>query len=474
MVFSSNIFITFFLPAFLAFYYLVPRSSRPFVVVAGSWSFYGWWDIGNLPILVAVTIWVYFVGGCLERAQENGDIGRKRALLTLGIVGVIATLIFYKYWRFLLDNLTPLLQPDLIKELRVFEVILPIGISFYTFQSISYLVDVFRGSVPAARKFRYLAAFIGLFPQLIAGPILRYKDMAEQLQRPNERLENFAEGVRRFTLGLAKKILIADAVAPIADAAFSHGAPTAAEAWLGLIAYTVQLYFDFSGYSDMAIGLGLMIGLRFPENFASPYESRSIAEFWTRWHITLSSWMRDYLYIPMGGNRGSIFRTCQNLMVTMLLGGLWHGASWNFVIWGAWHGLWLTMERVLGQGGKRTPYPAKLARPLTVLIVLMGWVVFRSSDISSALQFYAGLAGAHGTGLSGELLWQTQGYSMALLVIGSLLIIIPARVRDRLVESLPATNASGWMREAALATLVILSLSRLQYQSYTPNLYFQF
>jgi alginate O-acetyltransferase complex protein AlgI len=253
---------------------------------------------------------------------------------------------------------------------------------------------------------------MALFPQLVAGPIIRYKDLYRQLRKRPHTFAGFSEGGARFMIGFCKKVLIADLVAPIANAAFGLASPTAADAWLGALAYTVQIYFDFSGYSDMAVGLGLMMGFRFPENFRSPYLSRSITEFWRRWHISLSTWLRDYLYIPLGGNRRGPGRTLVNLLVVMVLGGLWHGAAWTFILWGAWHGLLLAIER-----RRRLPEPEGprlVATAATMAAVIVGWVLFRSASVQAALAMYAGMIGLHGLGVSDALRWQLGGPELAV------------------------------------------------------------
>ncbi len=253
----------------------------------------------------------------------------------MGVTGNLGALAYFKYWNFGVDNVNAVLGAAGHEPLSVGTVLLPIGISFYTFQAISYLVDVYRRDAPPERSVVSFAAFIALFPQLIAGPVLRYKDLVDQFQEREHSLRRFSEGARRFFVGLSMKVLVADVAAPLADAVFAAPAPSLTEAWLGTLAYTIQLFFDFAGYSSMAIGIGLMIGFRFIENFDQPYISGSITEFWRRWHISLSSWLRDYLYIPLGGNRKGEARTYVNLGLTMVLGGLWHGASWNFLLGGA-------------------------------------------------------------------------------------------------------------------------------------------
>ena len=315
MIFSTTIFLFVFLPLFLAGYYLLPFRFRSAWIVLGSWFFYGWWRVDFLGLMILVTVWTFFVGRWIESRKEGpGAAGepKKRAqtAVAVGVVLNIGVLAYFKYFNFGADTVNFFLESIGAAPFAVWQVILPIGISFYLFQATSYLVDVYRGDVPAAKRYIDLAAYISLFPQLIAGPIIRYKDIGSQIVQRDHTWEKFSKGALRFMIGFCKKVLIADTVATIADAIFALPAPSLADSWLGALAYTVQLYYDFSGYSDMAIGLGLMMGFRFIENFNFPYISSSITEFWKRWHISLSSWLKDYLYIPLGETgRGSAGHT---------------------------------------------------------------------------------------------------------------------------------------------------------------------
>ncbi|MEZ5583512.1 MAG: MBOAT family protein [Candidatus Competibacteraceae bacterium] len=329
----------------MAIYYAVPFRVKSYVILIGSYAFYGWWRVDFLVLFFAVTLWTYWFGNAIVGAKTPA---RSKLYCWIGVAGNLATLGYFKYFNFGVDSFNALLGLTGGPPLTLWQVILPIGISFYIFQAISYLIDLYRKDAPPAARFIDFAAFLSLFPQLIAGPVLRYKDLSDQLASRTHSFELFSEGAQRFMIGFCKKILIADSVAPLVDTAFANPDPTLADAWLGALAYTVQLYFDFSGYSDMAIGLGLMMGFRFIENFNHPYISCSITEFWRRWHISLSTWLRDYLYISLGGNQLGRVRTYINLFLTMLLGGLWHGANWTFVLWGGWHGVLLASERAWG------------------------------------------------------------------------------------------------------------------------------
>ncbi|MEM6477364.1 MAG: MBOAT family protein, partial [Pseudomonadota bacterium] len=404
MIFSSTIFIFVFLPVFFCVYYAVSYASKSYVIVAGSYVFYAWWSVDFAGLMLLVTVVNYAVGNRIDQTTHNR---RKRAWLIIGVVFSLAVLGSFKYLNFFIDSLELALNGGKDFDL-IWQVILPIGISFYIFQSISYIVDIFRGSAKPPKRFIDFCAYNCLFPQLIAGPIVRYKDIAEQFHHRVHTWALFNYGAMRFLFGLGKKVLIADSVAPIADAMFAVPEPTLAESWLGATAYSIQLFFDFSGYSSMAIGLGCMMGFRLIENFNAPYVSQSITEFWRRWHISLSTWLRDYLYIPLGGNRHGAFNTYRNLLLTMVLGGLWHGANWTFVMWGAWHGLILCVERVLGV---KTSGKFSVARwAITMLLVIIGWVFFRASSLGAAFEMLAGMVGANGVGVRADYFWQIKSF----------------------------------------------------------------
>ncbi len=473
MVFSTTIFLFLFLPVFLLVYYLLPFRWRSAWILVASYTFYAWWRVDFLLLFAGTTLFTYFVGRLIGRW---GELPRRAQLaLAVGVVGNLGVLGYFKYFNFGADSLNALLVSLGGDPLSTLRVLLPIGISFYVFQAVSYLVDVYRGDVPAENNFFDVAAFIALFPQLIAGPILRYKDLSEQFRARTHTFKGFSEGSLRFMVGLCKKVLIADAVAPLANAAFALPDPTFADAWLGALAYTIQLYFDFSGYSDMAIGLGLMMGFRFRENFDHPYVSKSVTEFWRRWHISLSSWLRDYLYIPLGGNRRGRTRTYVNLMTVMLLGGLWHGAAWTFVLWGALHGGALAVERVAKERGWRTPPPA-LALPLTMLVVVAGWVTFRATGLGDMAGMYRGMLGLNGWGVSDTLAWRLEPSALTALVVAwGLVYLAPwwrgfvgARAHNSRLVSFALTT------QLMVLPLFALGVLRLSADTFSPFLYFQF
>ncbi len=476
MVFSSETFLFLFLPLFLGLYYLTPFRFRSALILAGSWLFYGWWRIDFLGLMILTTLWTYAFGRAV-----GANLGTRKATIycAIGTAGCLSVLGVFKYLNFFIDSFAGLLGTDAAGLGVHWHLILPIGVSFYVFQSISYLVDVYRRDAEPTHNFFDFAAFIALFPQLIAGPILRFKDLADQFIYRKHTPQLFADGMARFTIGLGKKVLIADSLAPLADLAFTTPDPTAPLAWIGAIAYMLQLYFDFSGYSDMAIGLGMMMGFRFMENFDAPYTSGSITEFWRRWHISLSVWLRDYLYIPLGGNRISEGRTYFNLMTVMVLGGLWHGANWTFVLWGFWHGGWLALERYTGMA--RAPKTAaRIAR--TLLIVLIGWVAFRATSLTSAMDFYAAMLGLNGFALPFDIAIQITRESLALGALAILLASSEPTLRDVIgrryyAPSGPAGTLAmtDTLVPALLTTLIFaLSVMRLAEQSFSPFLYFQF
>jgi alginate O-acetyltransferase complex protein AlgI len=338
MVFVSDSFVFFFLPIFLLIYFAAPASLRNIIILVFSLIFYAWWRADFLPLLVAIALWSWLTGLWLARARKPND----RHILLLAIAGPVAALLWFKYANLMVDTAGQLGVPAASWT----PVLLPIGLSFFVFGAISYSVDVYRRTVKAEPSFVNYATYQSMFGHLVAGPIVRYAWVAKRLKARTFDRAEFSLGVQRFMLGFAQKVLIADTLAPLVDAGFLLNVPTSADALIAVIAYGFQIYFDFAGYSHMAIGLGLMVCLKFPENFRNPYLSASLGEFWRRWHISLSSWLRDYLYIPLGGNRRGLARTLANILITMALGGLWHGASWTFLLWGLWHGLGLVVFRL--------------------------------------------------------------------------------------------------------------------------------
>lgn len=397
MPFSSLLFLHGFLPLFLVAYWLTPKSLKNITGILGSIAFYAWGAPRFLPVVLFLGVLDYYLSHAIARRRELGtEVGQRGAkrLLLAGITVHLSMLAYFKYSNFFVAQVNSVAHAVMTtKGIDWTEVVLPIGISFITFEEISYLTDIYRGDAKPARSLFHYLLFLTFFPHSIAGPIFRWKDLAAQL---NDRTQSFAlvhAGFARFSIGLAKKILIADSIGVIADAVFGLPAPqlTAKLAWLGACSYTLQIYFDFSGYSDMAIGLGKMCGFTFKENFDKPYVASSVTEFWQRWHISLSRWLRDYLYIPLGGNRAGTRRATLNVVIVFTLSGLWHGAAWSFVVWGLYHGLFVALERVFPQ--VRARVPLLIQHVLTLVIVIVGWVFFRATSMESAFAIIAAMAG---------------------------------------------------------------------------------
>jgi len=469
MVFSSHIFLFYFLPLSLFLYYCMPVRVRNIMLTAISYVFYGWSNPFFGLLMFFSTVVDFFCGLAIGKAQSD-QVRRRKTALTISIFSNLMLLGFFKYSGFALESYNQLLSflaVEGVEPAPLLHFLLPLGISFYTFQSMSYTIDVYRNDSKHISNFMDFACFVSMFPQLVAGPIIRFKEIAEQLNTRSHTLEKFSRGVAFFIIGMAKKVLLANPCGKIADDAFSASALPMIDSWFGVIAYSFQIYFDFSGYSDMAIGLGLMFGFVFAKNFDSPYTSSSITEFWRRWHISLSTWLREYLYIPLGGNRkGGSTRTAINIGIVMLLGGLWHGASWNFVIWGGLHGVYLGAERMMG---KRPIYFMLLRTALTFVLVMTAWVFFRAESLPAALQYLRsmfGLTVVPDTSLLLEGVLYTP-YNLLAVGIGAIIVWC-------------APQSWDWSRELGTGKLVILStmfittVAVLSVQSYNPFIYFNF
>jgi len=465
MVFTSHIFLFYFLPLTLLTYYLLPRG-RNLLLLCASYLFYGWWNPWFVGLMFLATAINYACGRVI--AREPAGARRRKGALAASVVASLGILGFFKYFMFFGENLNHVLGLLGVGTLPILHIILPVGISFYTFQSLSYTIDLYRGESPPVRSFTDFACFVALFPQLIAGPIVRYNTIAHQLVGRRHTAERFSAGAALFMLGFAKKILLANPMGGVADAVFAAEAPGTPDAWFGVAAYAFQIYFDFSAYSDMAIGLGRMFGFEFPRNFNAPYRAESITDFWRRWHISLSTFLRDYLYIPLGGNRRGACRTYVNLAAVMLLGGLWHGASWNFVLWGAFHGALLALERKFAGG-----YLAALPRPLrigaTFVLVLFSWVLFRAADLGEALAYFGALLVPGGPG-GGSVLLDAVLYSRENLLLMALCALLAFR----------GVQAHDWVERLTLTrvivavTLFMLAIVTMHVQAFNPFLYFQF
>jgi alginate O-acetyltransferase complex protein AlgI len=494
MVFSSYLFLFYFLPATLLLYYAVPRRGKHLLLTAASYLFYGWANPLFLILLIASTLVDYIAGLVIARARGGLDAPLRpagprtrseRIALVASICSGLGLLGFFKYFNFAVDSFDALVDwiglPGLGLDVA-FKVTLPLGISFYTFQSLSYTFDVYLGRAKAIRSFIDFACFVSMYPQLVAGPIVRFSEVADQLRTRTHTATKFARGVSFVSLGLAKKVLLANPCGKIADLAFDAGSLGVLDAWYGVTAYAFQIYFDFSGYSDMAIGLGLMLGFVFAKNFDSPYRAQSITEFWRRWHISLSTWLRDYLFLKLSfvfsrrldgvrwlGVRDDFWIYAAAALVTMLLGGLWHGAAWNFVVWGGLHGLLMVLERLRGRRSFYNRLPAPLRIGWTFLLVLVAWVFFRADSLPGAARYLGHMFGVgsvqDGAALLGGLVYQP--YYLLTFVIAALVIWTAPQTWNW-------TRTMTWPKALATVTLFILSAVVLTTQAYNPFIYFIF
>lgn len=471
MLFSSFIFLSLFLPCVLCAYYLAPARIRNAVLLVASLIFYAWGDFNYLGILLGVVMLNYLGALLLDAVavKGHGD-GLRRMIVAAFVCADVSVLFYFKYFDFVARNVSALTGLDF----ALHGVVLPLGISFYTFQSISYLVDVYRGEIPVQRNLLTLALFITCFPQLVAGPILKYHDVWRAIESRRETLAHFAYGVRRFTMGLAKKVLVANTMGAIADAVFSEriGDFGAVSAWGGAVAYSLQLYFDFSGYSDMAIGLGAMFGFQFLENFNYPYVSKSITEFWRRWHISLSTWFKEYVYIPLGGNRVSKPRNLFNLGFVFLLTGIWHGAEWTFVVWGVYHGAFILVEKITGWHKKEgRPWLDALHHAYLVLVVILGWVVFRAPTLQYAFGYVGVMFGLVHTEPVRETSFYFTHFGMFVMAVA---LVVSAGVFKPLQEWAARSRLAGVMCDAWILALLFATMVFLAGSSYNPFIYFRF
>ncbi len=483
MVFSSNIFLFCFLPLTIAVYFLLGRRFQNLWLLAVSLVFYAWGEVTFVAVMVLSILTNYGAGLLVDRYRHSRI---SRCVLVVAIVINLGLLGVFKYLGFLSENLNWLLAPWLDHPIPVRHLHLPIGISFFTFQALSYVIEVYQDVVPVQRNPINIGLYISLFPQLIAGPIVRYHDVARQIVQRTVNLTDFAEGIERFVYGLGKKVLIANGSGALADTVFAIPGTelTTPLAWAGIFAYTLQIYFDFSGYSDMAIGLGKMFGFHFPENFNYPYISSSLREFWRRWHISLSTWFRDYLYIPLGGSRRGTARTYFNLVTVFFLVGLWHGASWNFVFWGLFHGFFLVLERIGGNRWLNAAW-APLRHLYAMAVVVVGWVFFRADTFTQAWQYLRVMSGlSHGNPMLHPLGMYLNLERCLILTVGAVLCapLLPwlKGLGDRLVgtsdsgKALTLTCCFASGRNVTLALILLASILSLASGSYNPFIYFRF
>lgn len=475
MVFSSQTFLFVFLPLLLMFYAVFPRAGRNALLFAASLLFYTWgggwfliWLLGSIT-----ANWVF--GLVAHRARDRNELRLVRATVAVSVVFNIGLLAWFKYANFLVAQVNALLGHAGVDPVGWTNITLPIGISFFTFQASSYVFDIAGGNARVMRNPLDFALFVSLFPHLVAGPILRFRDLDTQIRHRSFTLEGVCVGAVRFAHGLCKKVLIADSVGQLAGVVFASGGPqTSADAWIGILAFTIQIYFDFSAYSDMAIGMGRMFGFRFRENFAHPYASASITEFWRRWHISLSTWFRDYLYIPLGGSRGTVRRTYRNLIVVFLITGFWHGANWTFIVWGAYHGFWLILERVRRRDGALPRHREVAGRARTLFIVMIGWVLFQAATLGDALEFIRTMFSGLPTSVSIDLSLVLSTQAVVALAVGALSFAMP---RNWAIGPL-LDDGDGRLVAALRSTIVFvglpIALVLVIAGSYSPFLYFRF
>lgn len=477
MLFSSPIFIFVFLPIVILLIGLARKDIHNILLLIASLVFYAWGGLAQTPIFIGSIVINYFFGLLLHYGGDK----RAKLILASGVIANLLLLGYFKYFNFLMDNINWVVTAGGSQPIEYSAVALPIGISFFTFHAMSYIIDVYRKKVPVQKNFLDLALYISFFPQLIAGPIVRYIDVATQFKQRILSIQKAAEGIQRFIFGLAKKVIIANSMAYLADQVFSTPVDqiSPGAAWLGILAYTFQIYFDFSGYSDMALGLAKIFGFNFPENFNYPYVAQSIKEFWRRWHISLSTWFRDFLYIPLGGNKGSTAKTIRNLLIVFFCTGFWHGASWNFVIWGMFHGTFLLIERV---GFEKVL--EKLWKPVrigyTLLVVMIGWVFFRADTLTGALD-YIGKMSFIGSA-SGVQVFAWEYLDTKTVFILLFATIYSFRIFRRIIEFFQLKGENSEMYKAAFYSgkfvigmfLLFITISYLAASTYNPFIYFRF
>lgn len=468
MVFSSLIFLFLFLPVTILIYYASPNTLRNAVLLIASLIFYAWGEPVYIFLMIFSTVFDYVNGILIEKYRQRKAIAR--GVLLLSLMGSLGILGFFKYAGFVIDNVNLLFALNLQAEALP----LPVGISFYTFQTMSYVIDVYRGKVSVQRNLISFGAYVTMFPQLVAGPIVKYGEIAEQLTTRKVTLERFGEGAELVITGLAKKVLLANNIGLLWTSvkAAPAGELSVLSAWLGIIAFTFQIYFDFSGYSDMARGLGKMFGFEFMENFRYPYISKSITEFWRRWHISLGTWFREYIYIPLGGNRVGMQKQFRNLFVVWFVTGLWHGASWNFIIWGLYFGFFVTAEKLFLLKWLQR-FPSFISHVYTLLIVIIGWVFFEFEHLSAAMTFIGTMFGVEAHGIvDDQSLYDLSTNILLLLILGFCATPLPRKAL--------LTIKSKFARFGSVAALglsfilLVASTAYLVHVTYNPFLYFRF
>lgn len=471
MVFSSLLFLFRYLPIVMALYFILPKKYRNALLFVASLVFYAWGEPIYVTLMIFSTVVDYTHGMLVQRYKDRGNIRAAKWAVASSMIINLALLGFFKYSDFLIATVNSVFGA----EIPLLNLPLPIGISFYTFQTMSYTVDVYRGDAKVQKNIISFGAYVALFPQLIAGPIVQYKTIAEQLDTRRENFDDFSEGVTRFMMGLGKKVLLANNAGIIWDTVLASNLDTlpVLTAWIGIIAYSFQIYFDFSGYSDMAIGLGKMLGFHFLENFNYPYMSKSITEFWRRWHISLGTWFRDYVYIPLGGNRKGPAKHIINICIVWFLTGLWHGANWNFILWGVYFGALLIIEKFfLLKLLKKLP--GVVSHIYTLFFVVISWAIFAIEDMSKLGKFIAAMFGAGGS--------FADNTSMYLLITNAVLFVIlaiaatpaPKHLAGKLLTKLGENPTGTLIKNVTFAAILIISTAYLVDASYNPFLYFRF
>lgn len=464
MVFSDSVFLFMFLPLTLAVYYAVPFAFKNTVLFLTGLLFYAWGEPVYVLIMLLSTAIDYCAGRLMDRFDSNKNI--RKATLLVSVVMNLSLLGIFKYGSFFIGSVNGIFGSAIPDP----GLPLPIGISFFTFQSMSYTIDLYRRNIKVQKNFIDFAAFVTMFPQIVAGPIVRYEDVSAQLACRRIDLRSMSDGITRFVCGMCKKVLIANSIGALwTDVkAQDYTSMPAATAWLGIAAFTLQIYFDFSGYSDMAIGLGKMLGFDFPENFRYPYNSKSVAEFWRRWHITLGDWFKNYVYFPLGGSRGSTAATIRNTLIVWLLTGLWHGASWNFILWGLYYGVLIILEKfVFRRLLERTP--SALRHILTMLAVVFGWVIFEITSPASELEFVKAMLGFGGSFANSFTLNALHNYAVTFIAAIAISTGIPLKMCKKLPEK--RADTLSLVGEAAGMTACIACLVD---SGYNPFLYFNF
>lgn len=469
MVFSSVIFLFMFLPISLIIYYLMRGQLRNYWLLLVSLIFFSWSQPQYLWIIIVSIIVNYVSAIFIDRFKE---IKAKKVVLILAVIANLGLLFYFKYFNFVLETIGSIAD----KTFEVRDIILPVGISFFTFQGLSYVIDVYRGKVKVQKNIFKVALYIVMFPQLIAGPIVRYSDIENEIDSRKFEWDDLITGTYRFVVGLGKKVVIANTMAELVDGVWNNGVQnvTTSIAWIASIAYTLQIYYDFSGYSDMAIGLGRMFGFHFSENFNLPYISSTVSEFWRRWHMSLSGWFRDYVYIPMGGNKKRVYL---NLAVVFLLTGIWHGAAWTFIVWGLWNGLFVLIEKLFEVEKQRDK--RKKSNPLSVLFTLLvvnfGWVLFQAETLKEAKDYFGIMLGFNKMSAPVfKLGWYLDSYTIVVLVLGVFFAgTIPGLISQKITRKINE-KATIYLKCAALLMIFLFSITRMVADTYNPFIYFRF